>query len=39
MMSLLLTDGGKGVEEAEEEVRGVGIAVRAKGEELTAEGL
>ena len=36
-MSLLLTDGGKGVEEAE--VRVVGIAVRAKGEELTAEGL
>ena len=41
-MSLLLTDGGEGAEEAEEEVRGVGIenaTLRAEGEELTVEGL
>ena len=41
MVSLLLTDGREGAEE-EEEVRGVGIedpALRAEGEELTAEGL
>ena len=42
-MSLLLTDGGEGTEEEEEqEVRGVGIegaTLRAEGEELTAEGL